>query len=155
MRSDGEMEGFGNSLYHDYFILGIKKALDYIKNHKLCLEADNTTVAGVDMVVFRPGGTYNHPMRDRKPGNFSHRSQECCNGKCFFCGAPSDSWKRNEDCPAFVAARTPVKQNRLVRAARKVFPQQDPPGVINKRPVHKPDLRDEHWRRLHDKYGCV
>jgi len=47
------LAGFGQSLFHDYYELARSVAMEYIRRNALVLSNDRSTIAGVDMVVFR------------------------------------------------------------------------------------------------------
>jgi len=47
------LAGFGQCLFHDYYELACAVAVDYIQRNGLVLSSDRSTIAGVDMVVFR------------------------------------------------------------------------------------------------------
>lgn len=111
------LSGFGSMLCCDYLELSTKRALEYIMANGLRLDRDNSTVAGVDMFVFRPfhlDKQSTHHARD-----LAHEVRHCPRGyrprRCFYCGedAVETRWRdggnsgtnykfKSEQCRAFL-----------------------------------------------------
>lgn len=90
--------GFGSHLYHDYFVLGVQSALNHVMANGLRMDKDLSTVAGVDMLVFRPFSANKPSNHHVGPVEARHVSQDC-GQPCFYCGSPP---KLNENCQFIV-----------------------------------------------------
>lgn len=91
------LNGFGSCLFHDYFVLAEAAAVRYIKENGWRLDHDNSSVAGIDMMVYRP----EQPSQLRPLGNrqLPHR-KHAYNSPCVHCGAAADTWTFTDNCPA-------------------------------------------------------
>lgn len=81
--------GFGSHLYHDYMTLAQKSGVDYVLANGLRLDTDHTTVARVEMLLYRP----DYPRRlstHHAPGFQAPHIQQNYGEPCLNCGLKVD-----------------------------------------------------------------
>jgi hypothetical protein len=92
--------GFGAHLCHDYLLIAMQRALQFIKERGWRLDSNLSDVSGVKMLAYKPDNPNQRPAHNPTV-NVTHRIQNY-GDPCFFCGEARESWKADDNCPAFL-----------------------------------------------------
>lgn len=96
---DLPLGGFGSMLCCDYYELAIARGLEYVTANGLRLDRDNSTVAGVEFILFRP---FDLSKRSTHHARKLEEARHCPRGyrprRCFFCGeeAVERPWRNGD-----------------------------------------------------------